>query len=238
MSLRRTPLVSMAMLNRTVPQVALDFGANTADGADDILAVGENGLDRDVVVVPIVVGRFSSVGPLTCLEATRHLGQVPCMRAWVGTIASCIRVRAIAAYLPPTDSVRGGLIPVEARANHGHAEAVADANVEVGSIGSDGPFELGVTAAIGVHARAGDEHGAGICEADGANWLRAELAGIAARSTVPPVPEVVTGGSEGDADSVAAAAGTSCDRATSGSGVGGGIGGRGGSRIGRDSCGC
>ena len=131
MSLRRTPLVCMAMLDRTVPHIALGFGANAADGADDILAVSENGLDRNVVVVPIVVGRFGSVRPLTCLEATRHLGQVACMSAWVRTVASCIGVGAIAADFPATDSVSGGLVSVEAGANHGHAEAVADADVEV-----------------------------------------------------------------------------------------------------------
>ena len=105
-------------------------------------------------------------------------------------------------------------------------------------MGSDGPFELGVAAAIGIRARAGDEHSAGVGEADRANRFFAELAGIAARSTVPPVPEVVAGGAEGDAHSIAAAAGTSCDRATWGRGVCGGVGGGGGRRIGGDSCGC
>ena len=121
----------MAMLNRLFSHVALFFGANTADGADDILAVGENGLDRNVVVVPVVVGRFGPVRSLTCLEATGHFAHIPSMCAWVRTVTSCIRIGAIAAYFTPADCVCGGLVPVEARANHGHAETVADADVEV-----------------------------------------------------------------------------------------------------------
>ena len=132
MSLRRAPLVRMAMLNRTVPHVALCFGACIADGADDILAVGENGLHRNVVVVPVIVARFSPVRPLAIQEATSYIGQVPSMCACVHTVASFIRIRAItAAYCAPADCVCGGLVPVEACADHGHAEAVADADVEV-----------------------------------------------------------------------------------------------------------
>lgn len=132
MSLRRTPLVCMAMLDRTMSHVALCFGARIADGADDIIAVCENGLDRDVVVIPVIVSRFSPVRPLAIQEATSYIGQVPSMCACVHTVAGFIWIGAItAAYFAPTDCVCRGLVPVEAGADHGHAEAVADADVEV-----------------------------------------------------------------------------------------------------------
>lgn len=132
MPLRRAPLVRVTVLDRFFSHVALGFGANLADGADDVLAVGEDGLHGNVVVVPVVVGRFGPVRSFAGLEATGHVVQNPRMCAFVHTVASFVRIRAItAAYGPPTDGVCGGLIPVEARADHGHAEAVADADVKV-----------------------------------------------------------------------------------------------------------
>ena len=100
---------------------------------------------------------------------------------------------------------------MEAGAAHGDAEAVADADVEVGRAGADGPFEFRVSATscdagLSIHG-ATDEHGTRVGEADAADWFCAEGGGVAAGSTVPPVVVAIVGGFECDADAVAIATG-------------------------------
>ena len=250
----RTSLVSMlTMLARPWPQLrntlrhvlTLRFGARSTNGAGDTSPAGEDGLHGIVVVQPIVVGPALALRPRAHLEATGHFGQNPGMRPQVSTIAFIhIGGGAIAlAQLAPTDGDVGTLVPAEAGAGHGHAEAVADADIEIGRCSADGPFELGVAPAGGYVIGAADEHGARIREADGADLFVREGGRIAAGPAVPPVPKVVAGGAEGDADAVAVAAGASRDGGgTSGGGVasGGGVGRPGGcgvgSWVGRGGC--
>ena len=232
------PAPLVPMLDRLRSQPALRLGARATDSAHNTGPPREDGLHRDVVVVPVIVCPALSFRPGPFRETARHLRQHSSVCPGIlATQSGLVGGSAIVdADFAAANRDKGAQVAFEAGAGHGHAEAIADADVKVRPVGADGPLELRARAPVpvavfGYRFRAPDKHGAGVGETDAAEGTVSKAGGFAAGAAVEPVGEAVVGGAKGDTDSAAAAATAGCDWTASrtrggvGGCSGGGIGG-------------